>query len=564
MSPKTKNAPAPNLSYPGKDEIRYVPIGGAGQIGMNLYLYGHAGQWLMVDCGMSFAPDSIPGVDILIPDIGFIMDNLDKLCGIVITHGHEDHIGALTYLWPELKAPIYATAFTAALIREKFSEEGINYKKKLNVVPQDSKFTVGNFNLEFVSMTHSIPESNALLIETPLGRMLHSGDWKLDPTPLVGKTTNRDRLQQLGSEGILAFTCDSTNVFYPGRSGSEALARENLARVVAEKTGKVAVTCFASNVARMESVALAAEKADRHIILAGRSLDRIYKIAVETGHLKPFPNLIDEEQAGYFPDNKILYLCTGCQGEPRSALSKIADQTHPFIKLGEGDTVIFSSREIPGNEISIARLENSLARQGVDIVTADAEKVHVSGHPYREELVEMYSWVRPKIAIPMHGEARHLRAHAALAKSCQVGIAEIVENGQMVSITKNNVETIGFVETGQLALDGTQFIPIDGGVIREKHKFNWNGAIMLSLVLSKNGQLADEPQVSLFSLFENNVQEEVMLEVADAVAGTVEKLSKSERRDDELIIERVKRAARGVVMPLCGKKPIVNVHLMRV
>jgi ribonuclease J len=564
MNKKQNAAPTPSSIVPKKDEVLYLPLGGAGQIGMNMYMYGHAGKWLMVDCGMSFAHEDMPGVEIVIPNAEFAMEHADRLAGIVITHGHEDHIGALPYLWEEFNCPIYATAFTAELIRAKFDEAGINAKKKLNVIPLDSKFKVDIFDCEFVSITHSIPESNALVIKTGIGTIVHSGDWKLDPTPQVGKATNIERFKQLGAEGVLALTCDSTNVLVAGHSGSEADVRREMIRVVGNQKGKVAVTCFASNVARMESAAIAAAKNDRHVVLAGRSIMRIYDIAVETGQIKPFENIANEDQAGYFPDDKILYICTGCQGEPRSAIARVADRTHPFVRLGEGDSVIFSSRVIPGNEVSVHQIENNLSRLGVEVITADMEPVHVSGHPCRDELIEFYQWLRPKMAIPMHGESRHLASHVKLAKECQTKVAAVVENGMVARLTQNDIDIVSYVEVGQFALDGTQFVPADGALLREKRKLIWSGGISITLVLGKNGSIASDPAISLFSLLEPEVADEVIPKIQQAVVDAYEDLSKSERRDDEFIAEQLKRAARQVILPICGKKPVADVHIIRV
>src|SRR5713101_2376250 len=414
----------------------FVALGGAGEIGMNLNLYGYAGDWLMLDCGVTFGDDSQPGLEVVMPDPAFIVERRDRLLGIVATHAHEDHIGAIPYLWTQLRCPIWATPFTASLLREKLVEAGLADRVKINVVPMSGRFTIGPFDLELITLTHSIPEPNAVVIRTSAGTVLHTGDWKLDPEPLIGSPTDEARLRAVGDEGVLAIVCDSTNALKVGHSGSEGELRHSLTELVGRYGRRVAVACFASNVARLATIAHAARAHDRDVALVGRSLWRIEKAAREHGYLADVPRFLTEDEAGYVPREKILLICTGSKGEPRAALARIAREDHPNITLDEGDVVIFSSRIIPGNEKPIARLHNELVRLGIDIVTEADHFVHVSGHPAQDELVRMYQMIRPKIAIPVHGEARHLAAHADLALRCQVPEALVIANGDLVRLDR--------------------------------------------------------------------------------------------------------------------------------
>ncbi|TAH33080.1 MAG: ribonuclease J [Alphaproteobacteria bacterium] len=549
---------------PKNSEVLYVPLGGAGEIGRNMYLYGHAGKWLLVDCGISFAHDGIPGIDLLMSDPEFILERKESLVGMIVTHAHEDHIGAIPYVIEELGCPIYTTRFTAAMIKTKLEETGLNRKVKTHIIESNREFSVGPFDLQFLPLTHSIPDNHSLVIKTKIGTIFHTGDWKFDPTPVIGEPTDFHALHELGERRVMAMICDSTNVFEPGEGGSEQAVRQSLKKIIAEQTGKVAVTLFASNVARLKSVAEAAEAADRHVVLAGRSLHRVYDIATQLGYIKEIPNLIDEEQVGYFPDNKILFLCTGCQGERMSAMDKIAGGMHQHIKLGDGDTVIFSSREIPGNELAIQQIQNRLARLGVHIITADSHFTHVSGHPYRDELTKMYQLIRPRLAIPMHGELRHLLTHQELAQKCGVRDALVVENGEVIRILPDRSEYVGTIPTDVLALDGDQWIRLNSEVFKEKHKFNWNGAMVISVALDKKGQLVTGPEISLMGVVEHDQLDQVTENVADAVEESLNKTSKSERIDDAAMAEKIRIAAQRVVQAVSGKKPLGRVHILRV
>src|SRR5712691_1880600 len=433
--------------YRDSNALYFVPLGGAGEIGMNLNVYGYGGDWLIIDCGVTFGDDSQPGLDVVMPDPGFIAERRDRLLGIVATHAHEDHIGAIPYLWTQLRCPIWATPFTASLLREKLVEAGLADRVKINVVPMSGRFTIGPFDLELITLTHSIPEPNAVALRTPVGTVLHTGDWKFDPDPLIGPTADEAALTRLGDEGVLALIGDSTNALRPGSSGSEADLRRSLTDLIGRYDARVAVACFASNVARLETIAYAATAHGREVALVGRSLWRMDKAARENGYLADVPRFLTEDEAGYVPREKILLICTGSQGEPRAALARIAREDHPNITLDEGDVVIFSSRIIPGNEKPIARLHNELVRMGIDIVTEADHFVHVSGHPARDELVQMYQMIRPRIAIPVHGEARHMAAHADLAMQCQVEETLVIENGDLVRLDRGGASVVAEVPT---------------------------------------------------------------------------------------------------------------------
>jgi ribonuclease J len=499
------------MTVPSADELLFLPLGGAGEIGMNLNLYGHAGKWLMVDLGIAFGDDTMPGVEIVMPDPAFIVERRDALAGIVLTHAHEDHLGAVADLWPRLKAPVYATPFAASVLRRKLTEAGLVDDVPVTEIPLGASFTVAPFELEMITMTHSIPEPNALAIRTKLGTVFHTGDWKIDPNPLLGEVTDEATLKRIGEEGALAMVCDSTNVFVEGEAGSESTVRANLEKLVKTRKGRVAVTCFASNVARVESVAKAAVAAGRHPVLSGRALQKMIESAQDCGYLIDFPECVSERDAGYLPRDKVLYICTGSQGEPRAAMAKIASGEHRDIVLEGGDCAIFSSRVIPGNERSVGRLQNDLMAHGVEIVTDRDADIHVSGHPARDELVRMYQWIRPKIAVPVHGEVRHMVEHAALARTCQVPETIVAPNGTMVRLAPGPAQIIDHVHAARLARDGELLEAVTAGL---------------------NEMLAD--------------------------------LSAGERRDDQRIEEAARQAVRRVVRAHLGKKPLTDVHIVRI
>ncbi len=548
----------------GNRDLVFLPLGGAGEIGMNLNLYGHAGKWLMVDCGITFGDDTTPGVDVIMPDPAFIVERKDDLAGLVLTHAHEDHLGAVHWLWPQLECPIYATPFTAAVLRRKLAEAGLERAAKITEVPMSGIFDVGPFGIELITLTHSIPEPNAVVIRTKAGTVLHTGDWKLDPDPLVGPSTDEKALLRVGEEGVLAMVCDSTNVLVPGTSGSEADVRENLIELVGRMDKRVAVAAFASNVARLETICRAAEAHHRRVALVGRSMKRIVEAARETGYLTDVAPFVQDSDIGYLPRDEVLLICTGSQGEPRSALSRIADSDHPEVRLEAGDTVIFSSREIPGNERSIGRLQNKLASLGVDVVTARNEDVHVSGHPARDELVQMYQWIRPKIAVPVHGEARHLIAHAELARECQVPEPVGARNGYAVRLAPGRATVVDEVPHGRLAVDGTRLIPMESAALRDRRRLAWNGSAVVTVVVDGDGRVKGLPQVAINGVFDRDVEPEIAHEVEDAVTVAVDDLPKPRRKDDGEVREAARLAVRRSIRALCGKRPQIDVHLVRV
>ena len=547
-----------------RPELLFLPLGGAGEIGMNLSLYGYGGKWLMVDLGVTFGDERTPGIEVIMPDIAFIESRRSDLVGLVLTHGHEDHIGAVPYLWPRLRCPIYATPFTAALVRRKLQEIGEAENAPITEIPMSGAFKLPPFELELVTLTHSIPEPNAVAIRTPLGTLLHTGDWKLDPEPLIGSVADEVALRRLGEQGILAMICDSTNALVHGASGSEAEVRDSLEDLVGRLPGRIAVASFASNVARLESIARAAAAHDRQVALVGRSLWRIAEAARANGYLTELPPFISEHDVGYMPREKVLMICTGSQGEPRSALARIAKEEHPNVTLEKGDTVIFSSRIIPGNEKAIGKLQNALVRLGVEILTERDHFVHVSGHPARDELISMYQWVRPKIAIPVHGELRHLSAHARLAESCQVSQALVIENGHVVRLAPGPAETIDHVPAGRLGLDGKAIIRLDGTVMRTRHRTVWNGAAVATLVLDKAGRLKADPQVTVHGLLDPELDVDHLDEVSAAVRAAVTALAGTDRGDDDAVKEAARIAVRRTLHASHGKKPVTEVHVVRV
>ena len=555
------NAPLPAPNQP--DELVFLALGGVGEIGMNLSLYGYAGRWLMIDCGISFADETLPGVDVIMPDPSFIAERVGELDGLVVTHAHEDHLGAIPYLWPRLRCPVYATPFTAAVLRAKLAEAGLEHEVPITEVPMSGKFSVGPFALELVTLTHSIPEPNAVVLRTPLGAVLHTGDWKFDPAPLIGETADFAALRRLGEEGVLAMICDSTNALRPGEAGSEADVRKSLIELVGRAKHRVVIACFASNVARLESAAAAAAAHDRHAALVGRSLWRIDHAARETGYLQDTPPFLTDEEAAYLPRDKVLLICTGSQGEPRSALARIAEDDHPQIVLEEGDTVIFSSRIIPGNERAIGRLQNRLAGLGVELVTEHDHFVHVSGHPAQDELTRMYQLVRPKIAVPVHGETRHLLAQARLAEHCQVPQAIVTKNGEMVKLAPGPAGIIGEMPTGRLVVDGTRLVPAGAEALLSRRRMTFNGAALATIVVDAEGRLRAPPQVTVQGLGET---EDATLtdELRQRVIGALEELDPRARRDDAALREAVRLAVRRSLRAWHGKKPVTDVHLVRI
>jgi ribonuclease J len=554
-----------DTNTPGPDEILFLPLGGAGEIGMNLSLYGHAGQWLMVDLGITFGDDTTPGIDILMPDPTFIRDRRDRLAGLVITHAHEDHLGAVAYLWPELKCPVWCTPFTAAVLRAKVADRGLQNRLPINEVPLGGRFSVGPFDLEFVTMTHSVPEPSALAIRTRAGTILHTGDWKLDPAPLIGAVADEDRLAAIGREGVDAMVCDSTNALVEGTAGSEAAVHESMTQLFGRYRNRIVVTCFATNLARIQSIAQAARANGREVALVGRSLWRIHDAARATGYLQDVPRFLNDAEAAYLPRDKVVLVCTGSQGEPRSALARIAIDDHPEIVLEEGDTVIFSSREIPGNERSIGRVQNALIKLGCEIVTSHDAFVHVSGHPARDELTRLYQLVRPKLSVPVHGEDRHMMEHAKIARGCQVPDVALPENGSILRLAPGPAEVVGQVVHGRLALDGNRLVREGGQSLKNRVRMLHNGAAVATLVLDGRGRLVAEPKVALMGLSDGDPQSQAIIdEIEDAVRTAIEGMTAGERANDDAVSNTARIAVRRRLMASHGKKPLTEVHLVRV
>jgi ribonuclease J len=548
---------------PGADELYFLPLGGTGEIGMNLNLYGHAGRWLMVDLGVTFGDGGPPGLDVLMPDPGFIEERREELVGLVLTHAHEDHIGAVGHLWPRLRCPVYATAFTAEMVYPKLLEAGLAEDVEIIEVPLSGRFAVGPFEVELITLTHSIPEPNALVIRTEAGTVLHTGDWKLDPDPLVGEDYDENALRALADEGVLAMVCDSTNALVDGESGSEAEVRAVLMDLIGGLGNRVFMTCFASNVARLETAGKVAAAHGRRVALAGRSMARIYQAARDSGYLADFPPLVSEEHVGFLPRDEVLVLCTGSQGEPRSALWRIANDENPNLRLEAGDAVIFSSRVIPGNETAIFKLHNHLVRKGVEVITSDTHFVHVSGHPAREELTQMYQWVRPRISIPVHGEARHLAEHARLARDCQVPEQIMGENGALIRLVPGPAGIVDHVPAGRLALDGKRLLPLDSPVLRARRKMAYDGTAAVTLVIGADGLFQGAPIVSAQGLLDGEIEADKLAVVAEGVVDALRRLAPVERRDDAAVKEAARLAVRRAFNRMLGKKPVTDVHLVR-
>ena len=545
------------------NELVLLPLGGAGEIGMNFNAYGFGPpderKWIVVDCGVLFGRETTtPGVDVMMPDIRYLAERKDDVLAIVLTHAHEDHIGAVGHLWPMLRCPIYATPFTAHLIEGKLEEAGLSERVRVKRVRLGGHLDLGPFAIDFISITHSIPEPNALSIKTPLGTVVHTGDWKIDPEPLLGETTDANALEKLGNEGVLALVCDSTNALVSGESGSEASVRTSLTDLIGRLGGRVAVTAFASNVARLDTVAKAARQHGREIALVGRAMHKMVEAARATGYLADFPRTIDEADAAQLPARHVLYLCTGSQGEPRAALSRIAIGDHPNVSLGPGDAVIFSSRIIPGNELAIFELHNRLAGLGVEILSAEDHYVHVSGHPAREELAQMYRWTRPRIAIPVHGELRHMSEHARLARSLQVPEAIVVQNGQMVRLAPGPATIVDETPAGRVHLDGRVLVDEGAGLARARRSLGFAGIIAITLVLDGKGRIAAEPSIVLEGIPEP-IHEPVRRAVDEAI-----RRHNPKRADEEELKENVRRAARRAAADGWGKKPPTRVQVVSV
>jgi ribonuclease J len=554
-----------------QDELVFLPLGGCGEIGMNLNAYGYgppeARRWILADVGVTFGNDDTPGIDLICPDPDYLIG--EHIDAVFLTHAHEDHIGAIGLIYPRLqtKAPIYATPFTAELVRSKMNERGVD-TAALKTISMGSTIQAGPFEVTYVTLTHSIPEPNALAIRTPAGMIMHTGDWKIDPDPQIGSSTDIAGLTAIGDAGVLAMVCDSTNVFEEGESGSEETVRQGLIELIAaQKTGAVAVTTFASNVARVKSIVDAATQADRHVCLVGRSMHKITNAAKAVGILPPKLEFVDESEAGHFPPEHILYLCTGSQGEPRAALSRIAKGDHRNVTLREGDTVIFSSRQIPGNERGIFALQNGLEEQGIRVITPRMvpQKIHVSGHPCRDELRRMYQWVRPQISVPVHGERRHIMEHAAYARSLQVAEAVTPRNGSLIRLAPGPAEIIDHVPAGRLFLDGNQLVPEGAQGLQERRKLSWCGIIFATVSIDTHANLVDGPVIVVkgFSEPDGRLADEGLEILDEAAENAVTGMKRKDRLNDEAVERAIGRALRKAAETVYGLRPMIEVVVLR-
>ena len=551
-----------------KDELLFCPLGGSGEIGMNMNLFAYGKpdnqKWIIVDVGVTFADDTVPGVDIIYPDPGFIIDKKDDLLGIVLTHAHEDHIGAIAHVWPKLKCKIYATPFTSVLITEKFKEKKIDITGYLKIVELNSTINLDPFKIEFVTLTHSILEPNGLKIQTPAGNILHTGDWKCDPDPLIGGNINSERLKEIGNEGVLAMICDSTNVFSVGRAGSELDVRKNLLKVFERLKKRIIVTSFASNVARMETVFYCAEQTGRHISLVGRSMHRIFKAARQCGYLKNVIDPIDSRDAKNISREKIVYLCTGSQGEPMGAMNRIVKYTHPDVYIERNDAVVFSSKIIPGNEKKLYKLHNNLVKEGIEVISEDNEYIHVSGHPNREDLRDMYNWIKPKAVIPVHGEHRHMIEHIEFAKEMQVKYPVQVENGDIVKLYPGEKpEVYDKAPSGRVYLDGNVPVEEDSRSIKERRNISSNGFLEATIMITPKGNIHNKPLVTFRGLpvYEND---EFIYGLEEEIERTVKTFSLNNVKQQDNLIDALKITCRKFSKEKTGKKPLTNINLVRI
>jgi len=549
-----------------KEEFLFCPLGGSGEIGMNMNLFAYGKpsdhKWIMVDIGVTFADDSLPGIDLIYADPSFIVDRRENLLGIVLTHAHEDHIGAIAHLWPKLKCKIFATPFTALLVKEKFKEKNIDITKDLNIVDLNGLVKLDPFEIEYVTLTHSILEPNGLRIKTPKGTVLHTGDWKVDPNPLIGGKINSERLKEIGKEGVLAMICDSTNVFSVGRSGSELDVRKSLYNIISRLKKRVIVTSFASNVARMETVFYCAEKTGRQISLVGRSMHRIYKAARQCGYLKNVMEPVDARDAKNFSRDKIIYLCTGSQGEPMGAMMRISNGIHPDVFIEKDDAVVFSSKIIPGNEKKLYKLHNQLVKEGIEVISEDSEFVHVSGHPNREDLKDMYSWVKPKCVIPVHGEHRHMIEHINFAKEMQVPFPIQVENGDIVKLD-SKPEVYDKAPSGRLYLDGNVSVDEDSQSIKDRKNLSNNGYMEVTIMVTPKGNIHQRPVLTFRGLPITHI-DEFINGLEDEIESTTKTYSLNSKKQEINLIDTLKIVCRKYSKEKTGKKPFTNINLVRI
>jgi len=551
-----------------KENLLFCPLGGSGEIGMNMNLYAYGNEenrkWIIVDMGITFADESIPGVDLIYPDAGFIIDKKDDLLGIVLTHAHEDHIGSISHIWPKLKCKIYATPFTAVLIQEKFKEKKIDVTSYLKIVELNSKIKLGPFDIDFVTLTHSILEPNGLSITTPEGVILHTGDWKVDPNPLIGNKVDEKKLRSIGEKGVIAMICDSTNVFSPGRAGSEKDVRESLLKIVSNQKKRVLVTSFASNVARMESIFYIAKQTKRNISLVGRSMHRIYKAAKQCGYLKDVVEPLDSRDASNISKDRIILLCTGSQGEPMGALNRIANDNHPDVNIESGDTVIFSSKIIPGNEKKLYALQNYFVKKNIEVITEENAFVHVSGHANREDLKDMYQWVKPKCVIPVHGEHRHMKEHISFAKELQIPFNLKVQNGDIIKISKDKKpEIIDQAPTGKIYLDGSVAVSLDSKSIKERKNISANGLLEITLIISNNGKIK-KPIISFRGIPEEETIETFKFDIEDEIIKTCNSFAVNNFKQEKNLIDTIKQNCRKIIKEKTGKRPFTNINIARI
>jgi len=551
-----------------KEELIFCPLGGSGEIGMNMNLFAYGKpdnlKWIIVDIGVTFADDSTPGIDLIYPDPGFIIDKKNDLLGIVLTHAHEDHIGAIAHIWPKLKCKIFATPFTSVLISEKFKEKKIDITSYLKIVELNSTLDLNPFKIEFVTLTHSILEPNGLKIGTPVGNILHTGDWKCDPDPLIGQNINSKRLQEIGKEGVITMICDSTNVFSAGRAGSELDVRKNMLKIIERLSKRIIITSFASNVARMETAFYCAEKSGRQIALVGRSMHRIFKAARQCGYLKNVIEPLDARDAKNISKDKIVYLCTGSQGEPMGAMNRIANYLHPDVFIEKGDAVIFSSKIIPGNEKKLYKLHNQLVKEGIEVISEESEYIHVSGHPNREDLKDMYNWIKPKSVIPVHGEHRHMIEHINFAKEMQVPYPIKVENGDIVRLYPGKKpEVYDKAPSGRIYVDGLISVEEDSQSIKERKNISTNGFIEATILITPKGNVHDRPLLTFIGLpiyekeeFQNGLENEL--------EKTVKTFSLNNKNQETNLKDALKSTCRKFTKQKTGKRPFANVNLVRI
>ena len=552
----------------GGQELVYCSLGGAGEIGMNLNLFGYGKpgeyKWIIVDIGVTFSDDNIPGIEVILPNPEFIVDQKENLLGIVLTHAHEDHVGAIAHLWPMLECPIYATPFTAAIVREKFKELKINIGSHLKIVKLGGNVKLEHFDIDYVTLTHSILEPNGLAITTPEGVVLHTADWKIDDDPLIGEKTDVKKLTDIGKKGVLAMVCDSTNIFNLGSSGSENLVRTGLFTVLEKMKNRIVITSFASNVARMETVFKVAEKVGRQVCLVGRSMNRIYQLARQCNYLQDIKVPIDVRDSKKIPKNKIVFLCTGSQGEQRAALARIANGTHPDLQLEKDDNVIFSSRIIPGNEKRLFKIFNDFSKNDINVLSEENSMIHVSGHPAREDLKKMYNWIKPKILIPVHGEQRHMAEHINFAKEMGVKFPIKVSNGEIIRLSPGEPKVIDKVTWGRVYLDGKVLIDNDSPVLKERRNMAANGYMEITVLISKNGQIKNNPVITLkgIPLIEEDASE-IEYELEDIVMNTCKTFNLNNSKQEKNLIDTLKGNCRKLINDKSGKKPLVNINLVR-